>query len=294
MKANNRVTLAFSALLVVMLLPACTGGASQSEFQALQGQLNTAQLEIDALQGNLAALQEDYNQLQSDYGKLLASHQELESDLADSLDRLQQSDLEDPSWAELEDFLRLDDTDTITYVERSFDCSGFAITLRDRAWRYGFRSAYVEIGFSAGEGHALNAFDTSDKGLIYIDATEADRVAYVEIGESYGGILLDAVKSEYIACDGDPSDFWRPLTYASHPDPFDYSYYEDYRRRFDFYADTVDAYNDAVNDYNRGGGERTLSQLNDWRDNILELKADMEGAYNEPGDMVESVELYWD
>jgi len=173
-------------------------------------------------------------------------------------------------------------------------CIGGASQDQYQALQGQLNTAQLEIGFSAGEGHALNAFDTTDKGLIYIDATEADRVAYVEIGESYGAIPLDEVKSDFIACDGDPSDFWRPLTYASHPDPFDYSYYEDYRRRFDFYADTVDAYNDAVDDYNNGRGKRTLSQLNDWRDNILELEADLEGAYNEPGDMVESVELYWD
>jgi len=285
MRTSNRTALAFSALVVVMLLPACDGGA-------LQGQLNTAQLEIDALTGNLAALQEDYNQLQSDYGELMASYQELEGDLAGSLDRLQQSELEDPSWSELEDFLRMDDTDTMTYVENSFDCSGFAITLRDRAWRYGFRSAYVEIGFGDEVGHAVNAFDTTDKGLIFIDDTEADQIAYVEIGQSCGAILLDEVKSEYIDCSGSPEDFWMPLDYASHSNPFDYSYYVDYQERVQFYEESIDAYNEAVAEYNRGRGGWTYSQLTEWLENIEALEEDI-GTIFEPMGIVESVELYW-
>jgi len=283
---NKRTILGVSALLAaVIVLPACAGGA-------LQGQLNTAQLEIDALTGNLAALQEDYNQLQSDYGELLASHQELEGDLAGLLDRLQQSDLEDPSWSELEEFLRLDDTDTIPYVENSFDCSGFAITLRDRAWGYGFRSAYVELGFGDEVGHAINAFDTTDKGVIFIDDTEADQVAYVEVGEEYGAILLDEVKSEHIDCSGSPDRFWGSLDYATHPDPFSYSYYVDYQERVQFYTDTVDAYNDAVDDYNSGRGGWTSSQLTEWFENIEALEEDI-GTIFEPMGTVESVELYW-
>ena len=156
------------------------------------------------------------------------------------------------------------------------------------------RSAYVEIGFSAGDGHALNAFDTTDEGLIYVDDTEADYIAYIEMGQPYGIIPLEAVKSQYIACGVSPDLFWGDLsceTRSSHP--FNYDYYLNYQRRVQFYEETVDAYNEAVNEYNRGRGDWTLSQLTEWQDNIEDLKGDLGAIFYEPGGEVESIEFYW-
>jgi len=171
---TKKVVLGVSVLMALMLfLTSCTSTISRGEYETLQSRLNASQLEIDALKANMTELQGSYNDLQADYGGLLASYESLR-------ERLQQSTLENPTWSELEEFLRLDDTDTLPYVENSFDCSGFAITLRDRAWRYGMRCAYVEIGFGDVAGHAFNVFETTDKGLIYVDVTGADGIAYVE------------------------------------------------------------------------------------------------------------------
>lgn len=290
---TKKVILGVSVLMALMLfLASCTFSISRGEYGVLQSRLNASQLEIDTLKANMTALQDSYNDLQADYGNLLASYESLRGDYEDSLERLQQSTLENPTWSELEEFLRLDDTDTIPYIEDSFDCSGFAITLRDRAWRYGMRSAYVEIGFSEGEGHALNVFETTDKGLIYIDDTEADQIAYVEIGQPYGLIHLDAVKSEHIACNGSPDEFWGSLTYTTHPDPFSYDYYLDYYRRAQFYEESVVAYNEAVNAYNGGSSEWSRSRLMRWFENIEALGEDI-GTIVEPMGVVESVEVYW-
>ncbi len=298
---TKKVISAVSVLMALMLLlPSCALPVSRGEYEMLQSRLNASQLEIDAMKANLAELQDNYNDLQADYGGLLASYESLQGDYTDlradyegSLERFNQSTLEDPTWSELEKFLRLDDTDTLPYVENSFDCSGFAITLRDRAWRYGMRSAYVELGFSGGEGHALNVFETTDKGLIYIDDTEADQIAYVEIGQPYGLIHLDAVKSEYIACKGSPDEFWGSLTYTTHPHPFSYDYYVDYYRRAQFYKESIEAYKEAADEYNSGRGGRTYSQLTEWFENIEALGEDLGSIFYEPAEIVESVEVYW-
>ncbi|MFH2112302.1 MAG: hypothetical protein ABIJ47_13705 [Candidatus Bathyarchaeota archaeon] len=61
-------------------------------------------------------------------------------------------------------------------------CADFAETLHNNAERAGFRCAYVSIklsgysdpynySISSDTGHALVAFNTTDKGLIYIDST---------------------------------------------------------------------------------------------------------------------------
>ncbi len=290
---TKKVVLGVSVLMALMLfLTSCTFTMSRGEYEALQSRLNVSQLEIDALKANMTALQDSYNDLQADYGNLLASYESLRDDYEDSLERLQQSTLENPTWSELEEFLRLDDTDTIPYIEDSFDCSGFAITLRDRAWRYGMRSAYVELVFSAGDAHVLNAFETTDKGLIYVDVTEVDQIGYIKEGKAYGGILLDAVKSEYIDCSGSPDRFWGSLDYTTHPHPFSYDYYVDYQERVQFYKESVDAYNEAVDEYNSGRGGWTYSQLTEWLENIEALEEDI-GTIFEPMGIVDSIEAYW-
>ncbi len=117
----------------------------------------------------------------------------------------------DPSWEQLRGFILNDDTDERPYVPGSFVCTDFATMLHDRAETAGIRAAYVSVDFADGPGHALNAFNTTDKGLVYIDCTgqglntatsgaisggpattiDYDKVAYVALGHEYGIISLD-------------------------------------------------------------------------------------------------------
>ena len=238
-------------------------------------------------------LQADYEGLGANYESLQGDYEQLQADYESSLERLKQSTLGNPTWSELRKFLKRDDTDTLPYIEGSFDCSGFAITLRDRAWRYGIRCAYVELGFAKREGHALNAFETTDEGLIYVDDTGADQIAYIETGQPYGVILLDVVKFEYVACTGRPSKFWGSLSYTTHSRPFSYDYYLDYQRRYQFYLESVEAYNEAVDEYNKGSTKWSYSQLAAWRDNLEALEQDLGSGFYEPVGVVESIESYW-
>jgi len=289
-------------ILIALLfcLPSCALVISQEEHNALQSNLDNAQRKINVLTENLTALQtnyeklqDDYDGLQDDYEGLQDDYDELQANYGSLLERLKQSALENPTWLELKEFLELDDTDTLLYNEDNFDCSGFAITLRDRAWKYGIRCAYVEVGFSEGEGHALNAFNTTDRGLIYVDDTEDDQIAYVEINQLYGAIHIGEVKLEYIACTGSPAEFWTSLTYNTHANPFSYDYYIDYQRRTKFYNESVDAYNKAVDEYNKGSTKWSYSQLTSWHDNLKALEQDLGSIFYEPMEAVKSIEVYW-
>ncbi|MFP3975563.1 MAG: hypothetical protein ACLFVK_05000 [Dehalococcoidia bacterium] len=108
-------------------------------------------------------------------------------------------DARNPSWSELKTFLRDDMTDQKQYVPGSFVCADFAEMLHNNAEREGLRCAYVSLQLgpcpswpSAG-GHALNAFETTDRGLVYIDCTgprssrpkSADKIVDVEVGQEY-------------------------------------------------------------------------------------------------------------
>ena len=85
-------------------------------------------------------------------------------------------DAEDPSWIDLYEFLRDDTTDKQEYDEDSFVCADFAEMLHNNAEAAGLRCAYVVIRlgpselYPNGASHALNAFDTTDRGMVYIDS----------------------------------------------------------------------------------------------------------------------------
>lgn len=107
-----------------------------------------------------------------------------------------------PSWAELKSFLESDQTDRRAYVTGKFTCGDFAELLHNNAEAAGIRAAIVAIELQPagmGEGttnHSLNAFETTDKGLMYIDTTSsaqgyyADKAVRVEVGQEYQPVSI--------------------------------------------------------------------------------------------------------
>ncbi|APV44674.1 hypothetical protein Dform_01350 [Dehalogenimonas formicexedens] len=105
----------------------------------------------------------------------------------------------DPSWSQLLLFLQSDATDARSYDFASYVCADFAETLHNNAEAAGIKAAYVCIdlgpspGYPSGAGHALNAFQTTDRGLVFIDDTgltsggpsNADKSVIVRVGSSY-------------------------------------------------------------------------------------------------------------
>lgn len=88
---------------------------------------------------------------------------------------------ENTTWENLVAFLHDDQTDTETFDEKTFVCSDFAEMLHNRAESAGIKCAYVTVDlgpsqeYPEGIGHALNAFQTTDQGCIYIDSTHTNR-----------------------------------------------------------------------------------------------------------------------
>ena len=122
-------------------------------------------------------------------------------------------EVDDVSWNELLEFLRQDPTDESLYIQDLYMCGTFAESLYNNAAAAGIRAAWVSLDIRGREiGHALNAFFTTDRGLVFVDCTggdaavilvrgddgvacEHDRVAYVKPGMEYGLISLDRAES---------------------------------------------------------------------------------------------------
>ncbi|MDD5095018.1 MAG: hypothetical protein PHV74_11665 [Dehalococcoidia bacterium] len=76
-----------------------------------------------------------------------------------------------PTWQQLKTFLANDTTDEHSYYDPFYTCGDFAEQLHNNAEAHGIRCAVVAVEFQSIEPHALNAFNTTDKGLVYIDVT---------------------------------------------------------------------------------------------------------------------------
>lgn len=103
----------------------------------------------------------------------------------------------DPSYGQLVSFLRDDWTEHGLY---SLDnvCTNFAVRLYDEAQGSGMKAHIVEIWFAdGGNPHVIVAFNTTDRGLIYVDDTgrtqkqkeagqmDIDRIVTLEPGQPY-------------------------------------------------------------------------------------------------------------
>lgn len=93
-----------------------------------------------------------------------------------------------PTYDELVDFIKKDQTDKTPYEIYEYSCLDYARDVHNNAEAAGIRAGLVIVNQSskwAINRHALNVFDTIDKGLIFIDCTSCDMRAYVAVGESY-------------------------------------------------------------------------------------------------------------
>jgi len=107
-----------------------------------------------------------------------------------------------PARAELKAFLKADQTDRRAYINGKFTCGDFAEMLHNNAEAAGIRTAIVAIelkpaGLAEGViNHSLNAFETTDHGMMYVDTTSsaqgyyADREANVVVGGEYAAVSI--------------------------------------------------------------------------------------------------------
>lgn len=113
-----------------------------------------------------------------------------------------------PTWAELKAFLEADVTDRRAYIPGKYTCGDFAETLHNNAEAAGIRAAIVAIELQsptmAGAiiNHSLNAFETTDRGIIFIDDTSsssgyyADKIANMRVGEEYICVSISTQKGQ--------------------------------------------------------------------------------------------------
>jgi hypothetical protein len=173
---------------------------TKTDLSATQTTLAQTQATLEQAQADLATAQADLSEAQQ---QLLVAQETLAglgitlSASAECQDvRLVDNPLAtNPSWAQLMTFLLQDQTETHTYIRNVYDCSQFSRDVHNNAERAGIRAAEVAVQFQ-GEivGHALNAFLTTDYGLVYVDCTQPpDMIARVKVGKRYRAVETNRI-----------------------------------------------------------------------------------------------------
>lgn len=139
----------------------------------LQIELEAIQAEVEAIRAEVEAIREEL-QLYHDTGIRVAQGivPPYTTSLHGQFNLENNPDASNISWSQLKDFLREDRTDNNPYVKDVYMCGEFAEDLHNNAENSGIRVAFVGIQFEDESiSHALNAFVTTDRGLVYIDTT---------------------------------------------------------------------------------------------------------------------------
>jgi hypothetical protein len=214
-----------------------------------------------------------------------------------------------PTYAELVAFIKEDSTDEHLYVISSYNCSDFAEDVHNNAEATGIRAAWVGIHFEGDdEGHACNAFETTDKGLVYVDCTGRgfedlisllwssggswDKIAYVEVGKEYGLLAIARASS------------------------LSYSFYEEYEQKWQEYKrkqqelekllsewdEEVNRHNEEISKYGSSPEEteRFSAALDENTPKRYELGDELSALQQELGDswfelpsVVKEIQIYW-
>lgn len=136
--------------------------AMQAELENVKIELNTSRELVESLEDTLSNLQVNYARLTTGYGYVLR----------------------DPGYHEMTDFLKQDETSEREYLGNEYICVDFAADVKANAAEEGLRCAYVVIEYLGETGHAIVAFDTTDRGLVYIEP-QFDWEVEPEIGQRY-------------------------------------------------------------------------------------------------------------
>jgi len=127
--------------------------------------------------------------------------------------------LHDPTYSELVDFLQSDDTDTNEDIGGDYGIINFANEVNNNSEKNGIRCSFVYVNFSGYDPYSLVGylvgFNTTDKGMIYYDASLFSVHSNYAVGletesGSYWKINLEIGKDYYSECAVIPSNMYYP------------------------------------------------------------------------------------
>jgi len=185
----------------------------ENENSTLETQVSTLQANISSLQTEIASLTNEKSALENQVFSLQTEITSLESEVigsfnlgyaegeaegyqvgynegyAQGVEDLTQSGwyIRDPTYDEAIAFISLDETNENDYTE-DYVCYDFTADFAGNAFQMGYRCGFVYIEFSK-TAHAIACFNTTDRGLIYVEP-QTDEIVDVSVGQLYDGQVI--------------------------------------------------------------------------------------------------------
>jgi predicted RNase H-like nuclease (RuvC/YqgF family) len=181
---------------------------------ALEAQAASLQSEITSLDNEKTALENQVSTLQANITSLQTEITSLENEVIESFDLgYAEGEAEgyqvgydagyvqgvedgvgsgwyvirDPTYAEAIAFIHLDRTDENEYTD-DYVCYDFTADFNANAFQMGYRCGFVYIEFPD-SAHAIACFNTTDRGLIYIEP-QNDKIVNIAVGRIYSGDII--------------------------------------------------------------------------------------------------------
>ena len=153
--------------------------AAQAQATTLQTSLTTAQTQAATLQTSLTAEQTQAATLQTSLTATNSQVTALQSQLSSG------HILGDTTYAAMLTFLASDKTDLNTYNVNTYNCVNFSADVIANAAKQYIRCALISIDMNnADAGHDIVAFNTTDKGMVYIEP-QNDCIVNLKVGGRY-------------------------------------------------------------------------------------------------------------
>ena len=99
--------------------------------------------------------------------------------------------LRNPTFQEMKDFLLKDPTSRNKFVLNEYECRHFATVVINNAISQGIMCGFVLLCFDQGQ-HAVVAFNTTDRSLIYIEP-QTDAAIEPKVGGTYQGQKINEI-----------------------------------------------------------------------------------------------------
>jgi hypothetical protein len=206
---ENKIT--YALMIIIAVAAVVWGLVSYSNLAQTRSELEVLRMEKEAVEWGLAQTEAELTTAQQELSSAKSTISSLEAKLElyedtwgsvfsgvkppyQGADIVNYETASNPTWARLLDFLRNDRTDERAYVPGVYMCGDFARDVHNNAERAGIRAAFVVIDL-VGADHALNAFKTTDRGLVFVDCTgleawqpgpsNCDKIVDVRLGKRY-------------------------------------------------------------------------------------------------------------
>ncbi|MCK4995359.1 MAG: hypothetical protein KAR55_00585 [Thermoplasmatales archaeon] len=141
----------------------------ETQIQNLETQVSNIVIELNDTKGQLTEVQAE---LEEKYQEII--------DIYNGT----RYNLHNPSFSEARYFINNDLTNQIPYEPVNFTCAHYAQGVNNNAEDMGIACAVVVLNFNL-SSHAIIAFNTTDRGMVYFEPQTDDVVRNLEIGNDY-------------------------------------------------------------------------------------------------------------